>query len=423
MRPDLKFLFEPKRVVMIGASGLKGEDEIYSTHFFLVKERLPSFKGKVHIVDVQGKLAGGESLSAIKKDALTIILLPPQLLDKNIKKILQKSTCVVLLSRGGDKSAQMLSSFSKRGVVVGPASFGVVNTSNGLIATISGNFQRGKVAVVSDDPLLAEMAAEKAGESGAGVSKFVCMGELGLQLMQMLEFLRQDKETEIICLVLKNIPTRKDIDFIKIVSSGKPVLVISARVEEKIFVSAVKQAGGILAESLEEMFNGARMLVGGRPMRGRRVAVVTNSKSAGLLAEKWIEKSGMTLAAVPPEVFEKSGKSFSIDGFVDIGEEAGGEDYRRVVDRLSEEKEIDGLLVLAATGLGKLGEGDLQKIVERCEKSKEKPAVLVALGAKSEAIAAISRWRTPIFSNIQSAVAALKISALRKEIELRSPSR
>ncbi|MEM3401683.1 MAG: hypothetical protein QXH08_00435, partial [Candidatus Hadarchaeales archaeon] len=397
-----------------GASELRGEDEVYSTRFFLLKDRLSGFKGKVHVVDVQGKLAGAEPLSSIKKNMLVMILLPPEILEKNIKKILQKSTCVLLLSKGREKTNQMLLSFSKRGVLVGPASFGVVNTGNGLVATISGNFQRGKMAVVADDPLLAEMAAERGERCGVGMSKFVCLGETGVQLTQILEFLKQDKETEIIGLVLKNILKRKDIEFIKSISVEKPVLVFSASVENKIFVSAIKQAGGIPVETLEEMFCGAKMLVGGRPMRGRKIAVVTNSKSAGLLARKWIEKSEMTLATIPQEAFEKFKKEVKVDGFVNLGEEATGEDFQVAADRVLEEKEIDALLVVVATGSGKLRRDDLKKVVEKCEKSKEKPVVLVTLGAKAGDITEISRVRTPVFSDVRDAIVALKISALKR---------
>ncbi|MEM2192605.1 MAG: hypothetical protein QXG38_03215 [Candidatus Hadarchaeales archaeon] len=361
-----------------------------------------------------GKLAGAEPLSAIKKNMLVMILLPPEILEKHIKKILQKSTCVLLLSKGREKTNQMLLSFSKRGVLVGPASFGVANTGNGLVETISGNVQRGKMAIVADDPLLAEMAAERGERYRVGVSKFVCLGETGVQLIEMLEFLKQDRETEIIGLVLKNILKRKDIEFIKSISVEKPVLIFSALTENKIFVSAIKQAGGIPAETLEEMFCGAKMLASGRPMMGRKIAVVTNSKSAGLLAEKWIGKSEMMLAALPQEAFKKFKKGVEVNGFVNLGEEATGEDFQAMVNRVLEEKEIDALLVVVAIGLGKLGKDDLKKVVERCEKCKEKPVALVALGAKTDDIAEISKGKTPVFLDVGDAIAALKISALKR---------
>lgn len=417
MGVDLKGIFEPRRVAVVGASNLSGDEKRYSMEFTALRERLSNFKGKVDVIDVSGGPQAAKSFSEIKIDSLVIVSLPPQLLDKNIKKIFQRSKYVVLLSKGGEKTALKVASFSKRGTVIGPGSFGVFNSDNGLVAIKSGNLGRGKVGVISDDAMLAKMSVEAAERSLCGISKLICLEKSGV--IQMMEFLRKDKETKVVCLVLKNPIGREMIEQIKSVSTEKPVLVFNGGEESKIFISAMKQAGGVLGETLEEIFWGAKTLASGIAMKNKRLAVLTNFESAGVLAKRLIEKNGMII----PKVFPERHGKVVLDGLICLREEAGSNDFRKAIDAIQNEKEIDGLLVICVVGLGALEDEELHRIAERCERFKGKSIGLVLIGARSETLSALSKGMIPVFSDIQSAVAALKIAALRGEVELKMVSR
>ncbi len=390
MSPEIKAFFEPKSIVLLGASELKGDDSFLSTCFKLTVDNVSKFrKGKVHIVDLSGKLEGSEkNLNKIPRDRdLAVVLLPKEHLTKNLPKLLARRVRTMVLASGelDDDQREKLSSLakSKRLLLLGPnATMGVVNTANGLLAAPErGQMpKRGHIAVISQDFSVAAAILDRARFYNTGISKFVCTGEgRGVDEADLLSYFAQDKETTAICVYIESVRDgRRFVEVIKEVVGKKPVIVLKGGPKEGVFEAALKQAGALEANSIDELVSVAEGLVTQPPMHGNRVAVVTNFIGLATLAAGHLSGEGLEIAAPSGKSVEKIKKKYpsvKIERFVDLRPAAKADRYKFVIEQLLSDEGVDGIMVISAIKSGLLDLGDLREIAEASKKSKDKPVI------------------------------------------------
>ena len=430
MSGEVKAIFEPKSAVLVGASGGGGEGAA-SPAFFrsLVHNMLRFFKGKTHVVDFSGRLEGAvKNLNLVPKGRdLAVVVLPPKLVMKNLRKLINRKMKAIVLAAGGfdqQQREELARAAAKRKVcVLGPnAMAGVVNPAKGLCATLERGLMppRGGIAVVSQDGAVGTAMLDRACFYGMGVSKFASTGD-GIDVTEadLLEYLTRDKETKVICIYLESVRDgRRLIGSICEAVKKKPVVVLKGGTarggeeREKIFAASLRQVGALQVSDAEELLGVADALAKQPPMQGGRVAVVTNVSGPAVLVADALSHEGLALAKLSDKVVKKITQKYPDIGttdWVDLSIGAKGDRYKLVLEKVLSDPGVDGVVVVSELKSTFLEPEDVQGVAEAAKKSKDKPVVEVVMGGEDCALVreALRDKNVPIYNSPGKAARAL----------------
>ena len=209
--------------------------------------------------------------------------------------------------------------------IVGPNCAGIINTSHRLCPTMETLPPPGPVALISQSGALAGVVLGWAARDGLGISKFVSYGNRAdINEVDLLEYLANDEETRVVGLYIETVSDgRAFMAAAAKCAARKPVIVIKAGRGESgqratlshtgslagsdaVYDAALRQCGAIRVESAEEMFDLCRGFVGiPQGIRGRRIAIVTNSGGPSILAADRAEAVGLDVAEPGPAIRAK----------------------------------------------------------------------------------------------------------------------
>lgn len=432
--PELKAFFEPKSVVLVGASELSGEGATSAAFFRSLAYNISKFKsGKVYGVDLSGKLEKYEKkFTKVPKGLdLAVVSLPKDLLKKNLSILLAKRTKALVLISGElePKQKEELGNLAKKGklLLLGPkATMGIINTGNGLVAAPDQGLtpKQGNIAVISQDGGLAAAMLDWVCFHGVGISKFACVGDgLGVDAAELIRYLAQDKKTKVICVCLEKVKDgRKLVGAISEAIKTKPVVILKGGSEdERIFEAALKQAKALQVQGIEEIFAAAEGLAKQPPMRGNRVAVITNVAGQARLLVKSLVKEGLVPAEPSAETTKKilnKHPHMGISGFIDLGIGAKADLYKFVGEQLLSDKAIDGVVVVNAIKSTLLEPKDVREISSIAKKSKEKPVVDLTPGGEDNLHVreVLMDTELPVYDQPEKAARVMKLLGMRGKI-------
>jgi len=229
-----------------------------------------------------------------------------------------------------------------------------VNTRRGLFPTLETRPPAGDVAFVSQSGALGGAVLSWAEEQGVGLSKFVSYGNgADLTEVDFLDALREDDETRVVALYVETVSDgRRFMESARRVALVKPLIVIKSGRSDSgsraalshtgsmaganaVFDAALNQCGAIRVDGIEEMFDLCRGFTLLPPVKGPRVAIVTNSGGPGVLAADRAEACG--LCVEPPsgglrDRLEGRLRPFcGLDNPFDLTVQGTGDDYREVL--------------------------------------------------------------------------------------------
>jgi acetyl coenzyme A synthetase (ADP forming)-like protein len=202
--------------------------------------------------------------------------------------------------------------------LIGPNCVGIVNTATGLNATFaSWSPAPGSVAMQSQSGALGIALLERSQRSGIGVSSFVSVGnKADVSGNDLLEYWEDDPATKVILLYLESFGNpRRFARIARRVSRRKPIVAVkSGRTEagaraasshtaalastDAAVEALFRQTGVIRVDTVDDLFETARVLDRQPLPAGRRVAIVTNSGGPGVLATDACAGAGLDLAAL-----------------------------------------------------------------------------------------------------------------------------
>ena len=238
----------------------------------------------------------------------------------------------VIISSGfsemGNKAgeAEIKAIAARHGIrIVGPNCAGIINTSHRLCPTMETLPPPGPVALISQSGALAGVVLGWAARDGLGISKFVSYGNRSdINEVDLLEYLASDEETRVVGLYIETVSDgRAFMAAAAKCAARKPVIVIKAGRGESgqratlshtgslagsdaVYDAALHQCGAIRVESAEEMFDLCRGFVDiPQGIRGRRIAIVTNSGGPSILAADRAEAVGLDVAEPGPAIRAK----------------------------------------------------------------------------------------------------------------------
>jgi acyl-CoA synthetase (NDP forming) len=183
-----------------------------------------------------------------------------------------------------------------------------------LNTSIWEKLRRGKFSIASQSGTLSSHIWFDPENIDLGLSRSLSIGnEANIDIVDCLEYFRNDDKTEIIGLYIEEIKRGKEfLEIAKEITPHKPIIAIhlgDTKVAEravkshtgsiagnsKIYNAVFKEAGIIKTELVEEFLDIAMVLSKGIYPKGRRVGIITNSGGPGAMIANHAEKLGLII--------------------------------------------------------------------------------------------------------------------------------
>ena len=291
----------------------------------------------------------------------------------------------------------------------------------------------GNIAIISQSGGVGALLLDWACSYKIGVSKFAFTGDkIDLDDVDLLHYLATDRSTKVICLYIEGV--RRGRDFVREarnITKKKPVLVLkggttkesalrakshtaSVAGSDEIFNAALRKAGIIRVDNVEELMNTAIALSKQPPMLGDNVAIVSNVGGPAILAADAIAKNGLELAVLSTKTKEKIENLYpGIDASnpIDMIADAKAERYKEVLELVLADENVDGVLVISMLKSTFFEPEDAMVIPNVAAKHSGKPVVAVPAGAKDffRVHDVLKGTTIPLYNLPEKAALALKV--------------
>ncbi|RLF62842.1 MAG: acetyl CoA synthetase, partial [Thermoplasmata archaeon] len=376
---DLKYLFNPRHVAVVGASHKEGK----IGHTVLKNIVESGYKGKVYPINPKGGEILGikvhESISSIDGEIdLALIVVPASIAVSAVEECAKKGVkfAVVITSGfseigniGAEK--EMAEKARANGMrILGPNVFGIYSASAPINATFGpSKIRPGNIAVISQSGALGIAMIGKTADENMGLSTIVSIGnKADITEADIMSYVFNDEITKVIFLYIEGLENgREFMDLVKKKPDDMQIVAIKAgrskvgaravashtgslAGSDKIFDAAFKQIGILRAENLAEGFNWVATLAACPKPAGKNVVIITNGGGIGVLAADACEKYGVTLTSdmeLLKKTFEDVMPKFgSYKNPVDLTGQAGGAEYREALERALNEDNIHAIIAL-----------------------------------------------------------------------------
>lgn len=381
---NLKSIFQPASIAVIGASDRAGS----LGRVVLRNLKTSGFEGPIWPVNatrnvVDGGQAWPDAAALPGVPELAVICTPAQTVPGLIAQLGALGTrgAIVMtaglkqpVEPGGPTLEQAMLDAARPHLlrILGPNCLGALVPSVGLNASFApGKALPGNIAFVTQSGALATAMLDWANGRGIGFSHFVSMGDgADVDFGDMLDYLGSDPGTRAILMYMESVTSaRKFMSAARGAARNKPVIVVkSGRAPEgakaaashtgalagsdSVFDAAVRRAGMLRVDTLEDLFVAAETLSHGHAWRGERLAILTNGGGAGVLAADALSLGGGKLAALEPGTLEALNAclpaTWSHGNPVDIIGDAPVARYGDALRILLEAPEVDGVLFMHA---------------------------------------------------------------------------
>ncbi len=444
----METFFNPKSVTVIGASN--SPFNLGATICRALSE-FSAWDGHVCAVNRKGEAVSGcpgyAAVTDIPVDVdLAVIITPaavvPDFVDqcakKGIKHLIIESSG---FSEGGEQGRAMqrrIDETAKKNNmrIMGPNCLGVLNTRNkfccfyGIQQEDFNIFARenGSISYIIQSGGIVVIVLESFSMDVVKANKIVSIGNKSdIDEADMLEYFQRDDSTEVIGMYLENIKDgRKLIETARRVK--KPILAFKVgRTSEgsraamshtagmanndDVFDNACRQAGIVRVSSISELHALPKIFTHMPPLKGKRIAVFTNSGAFGGITADLLVQAGLEMARLSPETQEKlskTGQIFNVSNPIDLGPALSMQTFLEIFDILLSSDEVDGLLPVPSLWHPMV----IDAIVELVKKCRYygKPAAIYTPNAVHKTVTYRQKYQVPIFESPEEAVRALKVS-------------
>jgi acetyl coenzyme A synthetase (ADP forming)-like protein len=254
--------------------------------------------------------------------------------------------------------------------LIGPNCLGVIDSFTPINASFAaGTPPSGPMAFMSQSGALGTAVLDIALAGRLGLSKFVSLGnKADVSEIDLLQAWVKDDHSKVILIYSEGMPSGQE--FIRVareVTRQKPVVAIKSGVtqagsravsshtgslagSEQAYQAAFHQAGILRAESMESLFDMALALGYQPPLKGDRIAIITNAGGPGILATDALEKNGLSLARFELETIyaleQYLPDAASAANPVDVLGDARADRYKFALEQVAKDPNVDGIMVL-----------------------------------------------------------------------------
>jgi acetyl coenzyme A synthetase (ADP forming)-like protein len=429
---SMRAFFEPRVVAVIGAN--RGRGRIGSE--ILRNLRETGFTGT--LVPVHPGAAAIEDLAAYARitdvpfavDLAVIVVPAAQVLPVVDDCIAKGVKALVVISAGfgetggsgGDLEAQLVEKIRRAGIrLIGPNCMGIINTDAAvkLNATFSPVYPpEGRVAFSTQSGALGLAILDYVRTLNLGISSFASIGnKADVSGNDLIQYWAEDPRTDVILLYLESFGNPKKFgEIARRVGRRKPIVAVKAgrstagaraatshtgarATSDALVETLLRQAGVIRTHTLEELFDVAALLSSQPVPGGRRVAILTNAGGPAILAADALEANGLDLPALSAETADGL-RAFlpaaaSVANPVDMIASATPENYRRAIELLLADANVDSLLVIFIPPLLTAAE-DVAAAIKSAVEGSTKPVLATFMGQQgSEPLRTVPSYMFP----------------------------
>jgi acetyltransferase len=408
------------------------------------------YSGAVYAVNRKaepvGKAAGFVTVSDIPAEIdLAVIIVPALHVGKAVRQCGEKGIKNLIIesagfSEAGDEGRGLQNELSKTakqyGIrYIGPNCLGVMNAHHRFCCFYGGApgafdwvyAKPGTVSYIIQSGGVSSLIVDSFKHDVANINKIISIGnKADLDESDVLDYLAHDN-TEVIGIYLENVSRgRKLIESAK--RSPKPILVYKVGKtpegaqaalshtsgmanNDVIFDAACKQAGIVRLASIGQLHSLPKIFTHMPLLKGRRIAVFSNSGAFGGISADLLLTSGLGLAKLSSSTQEKlrgAGKLYNAVNPVDLGPSVSLKTFLDIYDILLSSDDVDGLLAIPSVWKQVVIDSIIE-LVKLC-KHYDKPAAIYIPNAVSRILEIRTTHSLPVFESIEDAVRALVVS-------------
>ncbi len=377
---ELESLFKPKSIAVIGASNRpKSIGSVVMQNLLKGNFHGPILPVNPNYNSIHGILAYPSVSDLPIKVDLAIVCTPVDVIPEYMNSIGEAGIKIVLImSKDLDKVLfdgqnsilfkvkEIAKRYSIR--ILGPDSLGIINPHIGLNASFAHtSATKGDIAFVSQSNSLALSVLDWANAKGIGFSCFVSLGEYSdIDFADIIDYLGRDPYTRSILLCLDYIKNaRRFISSARSTSRDKPIVVIkSVSVDQTSFVfpdglkvlkdlvydASFRRAGMLRVATFNELFDTVETMAKAKPVRGNKVAVISNGFGPAEIIKDTLLTLGGEIAKVSKDTIENMknelGDSFVGENPFILESHASGLVYSGAIRHLLKDKNVDALMVV-----------------------------------------------------------------------------
>ncbi len=376
---NLDFIFNPKTIAIIGAS-----DKENSVGKTLVENLInSSFQGEVFLVNPNKvSILGKKTYPSIKnideKIDLAIIATPAKTIPSIIAELEEKNvSATIIISAGfkelgesGKKLEDQILQNKKKIRIIGPNCLGIMNPSLNLNATFAKNMPKnGNIAFISQSGALGSAVLDWSIKEDIGFSAFVSIGSMiDIDFGDLINYFGDDPNTKSILIYMESISdSRSFLSAAREVALTKPIILIKAgRTKEsakaalshtgalagsdEVLDAALKRVGVLRVNTINDLFSMNEILSKQPIPKGPNLAIVTNAGGPAVIATDSLIMHGAKIATLQKDTYKKLNeflpKAWSHNNPIDILGDATADLYYKTVKVLSEDKNVDGILII-----------------------------------------------------------------------------
>jgi acyl-CoA synthetase (NDP forming) len=325
---DLRPLFDPRSVAVVGASATPGKWGYWLAQGALqAEERRAVFLVNRNGGEILGRTAYRSLADLPEPPELVVITVPADGFEEAVEGALDSGAKALVvisagLGEGGPEGRERERVAVERirnagGLLVGPNCLGLFDAETNLHLS-SNSVPSGPIGFISQSGNLALEVGMLAGDAGLGFSRFVSLGnQADLEAAELVDDFREHDPTRVIAVYCEDF--RDGRAFARAaqqaVEAGKPVLLLAgggtpasaraarshtgALVSDLVAVEAACAAAGIERVSTpKELVDVAVARLGAPPARGRRVGIAADGGGSTVIAADLAAAHGLDLPRV-----------------------------------------------------------------------------------------------------------------------------
>jgi len=376
----LSSLFTPERVAVIGATERPG-----SVGRALVENLLADFRGEVVPVNPNSETVCGldcvDDVSETDAD-LAVVAVPAAVAIDVVREAGAAGIDDVVVitagfgetgSEGAARERDLEAVADEYGLnLVGPNCLGIISTPVGLNATFAPrSAPAGSVSFLSQSGAFVTAVLDWAADHGVGFKDVVSLGnKTVLDETDFVDSWGDDDGTDVIVGYLESIEDgRRFVEVASEVTRETPVVVVkSGRTEagaqaasshtgamagrDRAYEAGLRQAGVLRADTVQHLFDAARVLAGQPVPETDGVAVVTNAGGPGVMATDAVGDGPLSLADFGSDTVDalrdRLPEGANVYNPVDVIGDADNERLRAAVDAVLGDDAVGSAVVIAA---------------------------------------------------------------------------
>ncbi|MGC8933109.1 MAG: acetate--CoA ligase family protein [Candidatus Methanodesulfokora sp.] len=402
----------PRSIAVIGAS--RNPEKI---GYVVLKQLSSKFRGRLYPInpsadEILGLKCYKSILEVPDEVDLAVIAVPADHVIGVIRECgAKKVKAAVVLTSGfsevGNRELEekLVEEAKKGGVrIIGPNCMGVFDPGRGIDMLfvkeeLLPRCKPGSIALLSQSGSVGTNMISMLRKMNLGISTFVSYGnKADVDEADLLDVLAEDERTKAIAIYLEGVKDgRRLMSAIK--RTEKPVIVLKVGRSEageravashtgslagssRLYIAALRQAGAVIVDSMEELIDASKALSMQPPVTGKRVFIVTNGGGYGIMAVDELERRGMIVPKTPDEIkYVFKGKFppyYSLDNPIDLTANSTPEQYGMVLRTLCNSDACDAILVIPLMGIPNFDPIEVAEVISSIEFKKPVVASFVS---------------------------------------------